>query len=108
MPHLYGNNWVTTQPESVIWMYLMKIYFDENQQWKALEDPLEILIKIIETIRPKKPSKVETVQLTLFIEFLKSHETIQKEFSNYLTTLFFEKRLYKILTDAGILQDIDF
>jgi len=87
---------------------LMKIYFDENQQWKALEDPLEILIKIIETIRPKKPSKVETVQLTLFIEFLKSHETIQKEFSNYLTTLFFEKRLYKILTDAGILQDIDF
>lgn len=87
---------------------LLKIYFDENQLWKTLEDPLDICIKIIAAIRPKHPTKVEWVELTEFIEFLQSNEIVRKEFSDYLTVIFFEKKLSKILTDAGILQDVDF
>lgn len=87
---------------------LLRTYFDENQLWRALEDPLEIGIKIIAAIRPKNPSKVEVVELTELIQFLQSNEVVKNEFSHYSKTILFEKRLSKILTDAGILQDVDF
>ena len=40
---------------------LLRIYFDENQLWKTIEDPLEVLTKIIAEIRPQNPFKTEKV-----------------------------------------------
>ena len=59
---------------------LLRTYFDENQLWRTMEDPLEIGVKIIAAIRPKNPSKVEVVELTELIEFLKSNEVVKNEF----------------------------
>mgnify|MGYP006141694825 FL=1 len=87
---------------------LLRTYFDENQLWKSLEDPLEIAIKIIAAIRPKNPTNVERVELTDWIDFLQSNEFVRIQFSQYVTAVLFEKKISKILTDAGILQDVDF
>ena len=87
---------------------LLRIYFDENQLWKTIEDPLEVLTKIIAEIRPQNPFKTEKVDLTPFIEFFKENVEIRISFSEYVNTLLSQKRLSKILTDAGILQDVDF
>lgn len=87
---------------------LLRIYFDAKQLWKAIEDPLELASKIISEIRPQNPSTTELVDLTPFIEFFQVNEEIRSGFSEYLQSILLEKRLSKILTDAGIIQDVDF
>jgi hypothetical protein len=74
---------------------LLRTYFDENQLWKSLEDPLEIAIKIIAAIRPKNPTNVEMVELTDWIDFLQSNEFVRIQFSQYVKSILFEKNSVK-------------
>ncbi|PKP16398.1 MAG: recombinase, partial [Bacteroidetes bacterium HGW-Bacteroidetes-23] len=87
---------------------ILKFYFDENRRWKETEDNYDVLVEIVSSIRPKKPKTVVEVDLFDLITFLTENKSIASELSTYLTELFSEKKISKILTDAAILQDAAF
>jgi site-specific recombinase len=87
---------------------LMTDFFDENQSWRKKEDDLEPLIELIRLIRPLKNKDLETVDLQEIISFLKENNSCRKQFSIYLKEILIGRKFNKILSDAAILQDVDF
>ncbi|WP_306351485.1 site-specific recombinase [Flavobacterium sp. '19STA2R22 D10 B1'] len=82
--------------------------FDENQLWKYKTDDVELLVKLINIIRPKYPKSIIEVSLEPLFEVLRQNESYQSGLSEYLTQLIAKRKLNRILSDAGILQDTDF
>lgn len=83
-------------------------YFDESQLWTQANDEIELLVKFVEIIRPLKPKNTHIVDIYEIIEFLKNNDFIRLQLSYYLKKLLLNKRFNKFLSDAGILQDVDF
>ena len=82
--------------------------FDESQSWLKKEDDLEVLIRLIRLIRPLKIKKIQTINLQEIISFLKENDFCRKQFSIYIKEILQDKKFNKILSDAAILQDVDF
>lgn len=83
-------------------------YFDDRNQWLEAEDKVQLLADLVAIIRPdhlKNLNKVELVEL-LFV--LKNHAEIRKNLQAFLSQLFSERKFKQILTDAGILHDVNF
>ena len=59
-------------------------------------------------IRPLKIKKLEVVDLQEIISFLKENHSCRKQFSIYIKEILKDKKFNKILSDAAILQDVDF
>ena len=87
---------------------VFEVYFGENKSEEGIIDSLEILVKIIASIRPSKPLKTELIELSDLLFFLKNNSNIRNEFSAYLKNLLFDKKASRILADAAIIQDVDF
>lgn len=87
--------------------YIAK-YCDDSQSWRTKEDDLEFLIEIIRLIRPVNPKKLEKLDLSEVLTFLKENSTCRKQFSAYIKEILKDKKFNKILSDAAILQDVDF
>lgn len=79
-----------------------------NKAWKQHEDDLELLVRLVQLIRSAKPKKVISVDLTDLLQFLKSNPDCAAQLSDYIKSILFEKRFNKFLSDAAILQDVDF
>ncbi|MEL1247072.1 recombinase [Flavobacterium helocola] len=92
-----------TTPDAII-----KKYFNELQLWKNEENDIDILVQLVNAIRPKSPKKLEKFSIFPIIEFFTNHQTERENFVAYLKTVLQNKNFDAILTDAGILQDIDF
>ena len=82
--------------------------FDEIQSWREKEDDLEPLIELIRLIRPLKNNAFETIDLQEIISFLKENNSCRKQFSIYIKEFLKGRKFNKILSDAAILQDVDF
>lgn len=80
----------------------------ENKDWKNKEDNLEILIKLIRLIRPLRSQKNTTVDLQELISFLQNNPSCRDQLSMYIKEILNDKKFNKILSDAAILQDVDF
>ncbi|RAR49853.1 recombinase [Flavobacterium lacus] len=100
-------NWFVKKEKKTL-AEIVKFYFDENRRWKETDDNHDVLVEIVSSIRPKKPKTIVEIDLTDLITILAENKSIANEFSTYLTTLFSEKKISKILTDAAILQDVAF
>ncbi|MFE3867633.1 recombinase [Flavobacterium sp. LS2P90] len=87
---------------------LLSYYFDDNQSWRKKEDDLEVLVRLVQLIRPSKIRKLQTINLQGFISFLKENDSCRKQFSIYIKEILNDKKFNKILSDAAILQDVDF
>ena len=87
---------------------LIADFFDECQSWREKEDNLEPLIELIRLIRPLKTKNLEIIDLQEIISFLKENYSCRKQFSIYIKEILKDKRFNKILSDAAILQDVDF
>ena len=87
---------------------LLSYYFDENQSWRKKEDDLEVLVRLVQLIRPSKIKKLQTIDLQEIISFLKENDSCCKQFSIYIKEILKDKKFNKILSDAAILQDVDF
>lgn len=87
---------------------LITEFFDENQSWRNKEDDLEPLVELIRLIRPLKTKNLEIVDLQEVISFLKENNLLRKQFSTYIKEVLNDKKFNKILSDAAILQDVDF
>ena len=83
-------------------------FFGENQAWRETEDSLEPLIDLIRLIRPLKIKKLETVDLQEIVSFFNENDFCREQFSIYLKEIIKDKKFNKILSDAAILQDVDF
>lgn len=81
---------------------------DENKSWQQSEDDLQRLIELVQAIRPLKPKKVQTVDLQELIDFLKGNPSCSHQLSIYFKEILSHKKFNKFLSDAGILQDVDF
>ncbi len=87
---------------------LLTEFFGESQSWHKKEDDLELLVELIRLIRPKKNKNFALVDLTGIITFLKENDSCREQFSIYLKGVLNNRKFNKILTDAAILQDVDF
>lgn len=87
---------------------LLTKFFDESQSWREKEDDLEPLVELIRLIRPLKTKNLEIVNLQDIISFLKENYSYRKQFSIYIKEILKDKKFNKILSDAAILQDVDF
>ncbi|MDR6966714.1 site-specific recombinase [Flavobacterium arsenatis] len=83
-------------------------YFDEREEWREKEDDLEVLVLLIRFLRPLKPKRVTSVDLSDLIDFLKQNKTYRYNLSVYIKEILEGKKFNKILSDAAILQDVDF
>lgn len=83
-------------------------YCDELQSWRNKEDDLEFLIELIQLIRPVNHKKIDKVDLSEIILFLKENNGNREQFSVYIKEILKHKKFNKILSDAAILQDVDF
>jgi site-specific recombinase len=83
-------------------------FFGESQSWRETNDSLEPLIEIIRFIRPAKIKKGESVNLREIISFLKENRSARKQLAMYLKEILKDRKFNKILSDAAILQDVDF
>jgi len=83
-------------------------FFGEAQSWRETNDNLEPLVGLIRLIRPLNIKNIQTVDLQKIIAFLKENYSCRKQFSIYLKEILKDKKFNKILSDAAILQDVDF
>lgn len=83
-------------------------FFDEGQSWRDLEDQLEPLIELVRLIRPVSTKNGNSVDLQEIISFLKDNNSYREQFSSYVKEIIRDKKFNKILSDAAILQDVDF
>ena len=82
--------------------------FGEAQFWKTKTDELEVLVNLIHLVRPLHPEKLDKVDLHEIIVFLKENPICANQLSLYLKEILTNKIFNKILSDAAILQDVDF
>jgi site-specific recombinase len=87
---------------------LIADFFDECQSWRLKEDNLEPLVELIRLIRPLKTKNLKSIDLGEIISFLKENYSCRKQFSIYIKEILKDKKFNKILSDAAILQDVDF
>ena len=87
---------------------LLLKFFGENQSWRETDDALEPLIELIRLIRPVKIKNLETVDLHEIISFFNENDFCRQQFATYLKEIIKDKKFNKILSDAAILQDVDF
>lgn len=87
---------------------LLTEFFGEAQSWRDTNDVLEPLVELIRLIRPLKIKKVQSVDLQEIISFLKQNYSCRKQLSIYLKEILKDRKFNKILSDAAILQDVDF
>lgn len=76
--------------------------------WQKDEDDLDTLVELVRLIRPKKPKKIEITDLRGLISFLKMHPVCCRQFSEYLKGILHHKKFNKFLSDAAMLQDVNF
>ena len=86
----------------------MSQHFNDKEGWMFNEDDLELLIDLVQFFRPEHPNRVGTIDLTEFLTFLDHNPTFRKELSVYLKQILHQKKFNLTITDAGILQDVDF
>ncbi|WP_413999607.1 recombinase [Flavobacterium sp. W1B] len=96
-----------TKPKSTA-AGLLTEFFGETQSWRETNDVLEPLVKLVRLIRPLKNKKQQTVDLQEIISFLKENYSCRKQLSIYLKEILKDRKFNKILSDAAILQDVDF
>jgi len=83
-------------------------YFDESQLWTQTPDEIELLIQLVGLLRPKKPKSETVVSIQEVVDFLRANDFIRLQFAYYIKKLLHHKEFNKFLSDAGILQDVDF
>ena len=83
-------------------------HFNDKDGWMFNEDDLELLIDLVQFFRPEHPHRADKIDLSEFLTFLDHNPNFRKELSVYLKQILHQKKFTLTITDAGILQDVDF
>lgn len=76
--------------------------------WQKDADDLDRLVELVRLIRPKNSKKVKIVDLSSLISFLKMHPAYARKLADYLKGILHHKKFNKFLSDAAMLQDVNF
>lgn len=87
---------------------LLKKHFSSDQNWQQQAGEVQILVDLVETIRPRNPEKIEQVSIEVLLLFLEKYENYRVGLAGYLDSVLAEKKFSRILSDAGILKNLDF
>lgn len=96
-----------TKSKESITLFL-NTYFDDKNQWLEAEDKVQLLADLVGLIRPAHIKNLKKVELVELLFVLKNHAEIRKNLQAFLRQLFSERKFKQILTDAGILHDVNF
>lgn len=96
-----------SKPQITITSFLSH-YFDEAQLWTQTQDEIELLVQLVSIIRPKNAKLTARIDIYELLDFIRKHDFIRLQFSYYIKHLLHHKEFNKFLSDAGILQDVDF
>ncbi|RXM47848.1 site-specific recombinase [Flavobacterium sp. YO12] len=90
----------------------LKDYFEKNFNndlaAESYSENVELLVKLVNLIRPKNPKKAVVVDLTDLINLLRENQNYRDGLMICINTHLEKKKFNKILSDAGILQDANF
>lgn len=90
----------------------LKDYFEKNFNndlaAESYSENVELLVKLVNLIRPKNPKKAVVVDLTDLINLLRENQNYRDGLMFCINTHLEKKKFNKILSDAGILQDANF
>lgn len=79
---------------------IFSTYFTKNQGWDLVNDQVNLLVLIVNTIRPKKDAA--KVGLEKLIKILEENQDYKESFKNYLDTLFKNRFFTEMITDVGL------
>ncbi len=96
-----------TKPKESITLFLTT-YFDEKNLWLETEDKVQLLADLVALIRPAQFKNTDKIELVELLFVLKNHAEILRNLQACLHQLFSGRKFKQILTDAGILHDINF
>ena len=88
--------------------YFFEKNFNNDQLWKSKIENIELLVELVNLIRPKKPKKITEVDLSQLIYLLQENQNYRDGLMDCISTNLENKKFNKILSDAGILQDANF
>lgn len=88
--------------------YFFEKNFNNEQLWKSKIENIELLVELVNLIRPKKPKKIAEVDLSQLIDLLQENPNYRDGLMDCISTNLENKKFNKILSDAGILQDANF
>ena len=80
---------------------IIRKFFNELELWKHQENDIDILVQLVNSIRPKNPKKLEKFRVFPLIEFFANHQVERENFVVYLRTVLENKNFDAILTDAA-------
>ncbi|MBF4487673.1 recombinase [Flavobacterium sp. CSZ] len=90
----------------------LKSFFEKNfnneQVWKSKKENIEVLVELVNLIRPKNPKTITEVDLSQLIYLLQENPNYRDGLMDCISTNLENKKFNKILSDAGILQDANF
>jgi site-specific recombinase len=90
----------------------LKSFFEKNfnneQVWKSKKENIEVLVELVNLIRPKNPKTITEVDLSPLIYLLQENPNYRDGLMDCISTNLENKKFNKILSDAGILQDANF
>lgn len=96
-----------TKPKVSITLFLTT-YFDDKKLWLETEDKVQLLADLVGLIRPARIKNADTVELVELLFVLKNDADIRKNLQACVHQLFTQRKFKQILTDAGILHDVNF
>lgn len=68
----------------------------------------ELLVQLVSVLRPLRKDVNKTVDLQELISFLEQNQSLCEQFSLYLKLVLKNLKFNSVLSDAAILQDVDF
>lgn len=87
-------------------------YFEKNFSTdlaaESYSENVELLVKLVNLIRPKNPKKAVVVDLSDLINLLRENQNYRDGLMICINAHLEKKKFNKILSDAGILQDANF
>jgi site-specific recombinase len=90
----------------------LKRYFEENFEdqklWEYNKGNVELLVELVNLVRPKKIKKTTVVDLSELIDLLKGNQNYRDGLMTCVSAHLEKKKFNKILSDAGILQNANF
>jgi site-specific recombinase len=84
-----------------------KTYF-KDKSWENVSAQVDLLMKLVDLLRPEKVDPDQNVTLNPLIYLLKENNTYRSQFAEYINTLLREKTFHALISDAGIPEESDF
>ncbi len=87
---------------------IFRNFFENTTNGFATKVSYELLIQLVSVIRPSRKNLNNTVDLQVLVSFLEQNQSICEQFSLYLKLVLKDLKFNAVLSDAAILQDVDF